>query len=178
VPTLLEDLSPGEHTIRVEAGPNFGVVEWPQIVFKDWERTVEVKAGRKSVVRATIRHFNDHIYSAMNIFRDNWRLEPGKTESLEVREDLSFQDRSGRVVPVELLMDASIDAGRPVMRLEVRADGSSQVWNIDPEEDEIEFEERVGIVEVDFERDWYNSSYWYIDLWVQRKDIHQGMHRE
>ncbi|MDF1567716.1 MAG: CsgG/HfaB family protein [Spirochaetaceae bacterium] len=178
VPTLLEDLSPGEHTIRVDAGNNFGEIEWPQVIFKDWERTVAVKAGRKSVVRAEIYHYNDQLYRAMGLYRENWRLEPGVTDSIEVVEDLSFQDRSGRTVPVYFSMSASVQGERPVILMRIEADGESREWNVQGKEDEVEIEERVGIIEADIERDWYSNQYWSIDVSIWRRDIRQNLHHE
>ncbi len=177
-PTLLEDLSPGEHVIRVEGGNDFGEIEWPQIVFKDWQRTVTVKTGRKSVIRASIYHFNQQIYRAMDLFDESWRLEPGVKDVINVVEDISYQDRSGRNVPIEIRMNASIENDRPVVHIELDADGESYIWNVERDPDELDFDEVAGIVKIDFGRDWYSSSYWSIDLNIRRTDIHQGLHRE
>jgi TolB-like protein len=177
-PTLLEDLSPGEHVIRVEGGNDFGEIEWPQIVFKDWQRTVNVKTGRKSVIRASIYHFNQQIYRAMDLFDESWRLEPGVKDVINVVEDISYQDRSGRNVPIEIRMTASIENDRPVVLIELDVDGESYIWNVERDPDELDFDDVAGIVKIDFERDWYNSSYWSIDLNIRRTDIHQGLHRE
>lgn len=176
-PTLLEDLSPGEHVIRVEAGPNFGEIIWPEVVFQDWVRTVNVRADRKSVVRASVYHFNDQLYRGRILIDDSWRLEPGVTDRIDVREDLSYTDRSGRKIPVEMRLNGSIENNRPLIVLEIDADGETFRWNVDTELDELDFDEDIGLLDVDFERDWYSNRYWYISVDVRRNDIWQGLHR-
>ncbi len=178
VPTLLEDLSPGDHIIRLEAGPNFGEIEWPHMAFIDWQRTIKVKADRKSVLRASVYHFNSLIYDAMEIYRENWRIGGEYETSLSIREDSSFTDRNGRVVPVILVLDASTDGENINIAFTLDADGISKEWFIESNTDEIDFEEQVGPVEIEFERDWYSNSYWDFDIKLTRTDIHQGMHRE
>jgi|GEM_PF-1446899 len=177
IPTLLEDLSPGTHTIRVEGGDDFGEIIWPEIRFADWERTVDVKTGRKSVVRASINHFNRLIVHARDIYSESWHLEPGDTESIVVDEDISYVDQNRKTIPVRIRMNASIEDERPVIHINLDAEGENYSWNFNSEEDEINLEESTGPVEIDFERDWYSSRYWSIELEVKRNDLWQGMHR-
>jgi len=177
IPTLLEDLSPGAHTIRVEGGNDFGEIIWPEILFVDWERTVDVKTGRKSVVRATINHFNRLIINARDIYSESWHLEPGNTESIVVDEDGTYVDRNGKTIPVRIRMNASIEDERPVIHIRIDAEDENYSWDFDSEVDEINLEESAGPVEIDFERDWYSSHYWSVALTVRRNDLWQGMHR-
>ena len=177
IPTLLEDLSPGAHTIRVEGGNDFGEIIWPEILFVDWERTVDVKTGRKSVVRATINHFNRLIINARDIYSESWHLEPGNTESIVVDEDGTYVDRNGKTIPVRIRMNASIEDERPVIHIRIDAEDENYSWDFDSEVDEINLEESAGPVEIDFERDWYSSHYWSVELTVRRNDLWQGMHR-
>ncbi|RKX87715.1 MAG: hypothetical protein DRP70_07885 [Spirochaetes bacterium] len=177
IPTLLEDLSPGAHTIRVEGGNDFGEIIWPEILFVDWERTVDVKTGRKSVVRAVINHFNRLIINARDIYSKSWHLEPGNTESIVVDEDGTYVDRNGKTIPVRIRMNASIEDERPVIHIRIDAEDENYSWDFDSEVDEINLEESAGPVEIDFERDWYSSHYWSVALTVRRNDLWQGMHR-
>ncbi len=177
-PTILEDLSPGEHTVRVEAGNDFGVIDWPEVVFHDWEERVVVKAGRKSILRASIFHFNDQLYSAKKLYGGRWRLESGAEEEISVEEDASYTDRSGRTVPVTLMLNAELKENRPIVHLEVTAGRTSRSWDFDPSEETIEMEEMIGPVELDFEQHWYSNRYWQIEIRLDRSDINQGMHRE
>ncbi|MCK5736514.1 MAG: hypothetical protein KAH21_08550, partial [Spirochaetaceae bacterium] len=178
IPTLLEDLSPGEHVIRVEGGDDFGEIIWPEIRFVDWERTIDVKTGRKIVLRASIYHFNRQLVNARKLFGDRWRLEPGVTEAINIDEDINYIDRNGRAVPVRVRLNASIESDRPVIHIEIDAEGENYSWDIDRKNDEINLEEAVGPVEIDFERDWHSNRYWSLDLTVRRWDVRQGMHRE
>ncbi len=177
IPTLLEDLSPGAHVIRVEGGNDFGEIIWPEILFVDWERTVDVKTGRKSVVRAVINHFNRLIINARDIYSESWHLEPGNTESIVVDEDGTYVDRNGKTIPVRIRMNASIEDERPVIHIRIDAEDENYSWDFDSEVDEINLEESAGPVEIDFERDWYSSHYWSVELTVRRNDLWQGMHR-
>ncbi len=177
-PTLLEDLSPGEHVIRVEGGNDFGEIIWPEISFVDWERTVDVKTGRKKVVRASIYHFNQLLYDARKIYSESWRLEPGVTDVIELNEDGSYIDRNGRSIPVSIRLNASIVDGRPVVLVEIDAEGKTYSWDVDGETDEIDIDDTAGPLEIDFGRDWYSNRYWSMDLSVRRTDVRQGMHRE
>lgn len=175
-PTLLEDLSPGEHIIRVEAGNNFGEIIWPEVIFQDWERTVNVKTSRKSVVRASVYHFNDLLYRGRRLLDDSWRLEPGVSDRIEVIEDLSYTDREGREIPLELKLTGSIENDRPIVTMEINVDGETFLWNVESEPDELDFDEDIGLLDVDFERDWYSNRYWSISVDIRRNDIWQGLH--
>ena len=176
-PTLLEDLSPGEHTVRVEGGDDFGEIIWPEVRFVDWERTVDVKPGRKVVLRASIYHFNRLLVNARKLFNESWRLEKGSDKPITVDEDRSYIDRNGKNIALRIRMDASIKADKPVVHIEIDADGENYSWDIDRESNEIDMEEIAGPVKVEFERDWYSNRYWELDLTVKRTDIWQGMHR-
>lgn len=176
-PTLLEDLSPGEHVIRVEAGANFGEIIWPEVTFQDWERTVNVRADRKSVIRASVYHFNDQLYRGRILIDESWRLEPGVTDRIALVEDISYTDRTGREIPVEMRLNGSVVNNLPLIILEIDADGESYTWTVDSEPDELDFDEDIGLLDIDFERDWYSNQYWYISVDVRRNDIWQGLHR-
>ncbi len=177
IPTLLEDLSPGTHVIRVEGGDDFGEIIWPEVRFVDWERTVDVKTGRKTVVRAVINHFNRLIVNARKLYYGRWRLESGLTDTINIDEDRTFVDRSGKTIPVRIRMNAFIEADRPVIHIEIDAGGENYSRDIERGTDEIDLEETIGPVEIEFERDWYSSRYWSVELTVRRNDIWQGMHR-
>jgi hypothetical protein len=75
-------------------------------------------------------------------------------------------------------MSASVQGDRPVILVRVEADGETREWNVQGKEDEVEIEERVGIIEADIERDWYSNRYWSIDVSIWRRDIRQNLHHE
>jgi len=177
IPTVLEDLSPGEHIIRVEGGNDFGEIIWPEVRFVDWERTIDVKTGRKSVLRSSIYHFNSLITNHRKIVSERWQLESGVTDTISFDEDRSYIDRDGRDISLRIRLNASIEADRPVVHIKIDVDDENYTWDIDREKDEIDIEENAGPLEIDFERDWYSNRYWSVDLTVRRTDIWQGMHR-
>jgi hypothetical protein len=177
-PMLLEDLSPGPHIIRVEAGPNFGEVDFPKVIFKDWERTVEVKAGRKIVVRARVRHFNNIIYGAKDLFRNDWDIEPGVLEEVVENHDLSFTDRDGRSVVVTLKIDARLVQEVPRFAVSLEYDGESRSWEIPGDQTDYQMEETIGLVEVEISNAYRYDRYWELDVDVSRNDLHQGMQHD
>ena len=162
----------------MEAGNDFGVIDWPEVVFHDWEERVVVKAGRKSILRASISHFNDQLYNAKKLYGGRWRLESGAEEEISVEEDASYTDKFGRIVPVTLILNAELKENRPIVHLKVMAGRTSRSWDFDPSEEIIEMEEMIGPVELDFEQHWYSNRYWQIEIRLDRSDINQGMHRE
>jgi TolB-like protein len=177
-PILLEDLSPGEHVIRVEAGNDFGEIIWPEIRFVDWERTVDVKTGRKTVLRGEIQDFSRQLTEARRIFREEFRLEPGVTDSFSIDEDADYTDRRGRNIPVKIRMEASVDAGRPVVHIEIDVDGEIFSRDIDREKDELKLEEEIGPVKFEFDRSLHYKRFWEMNITLRRRDIRNGMQRD
>jgi hypothetical protein len=44
---VFDSLPPGKHTVRTHLSKDFGVIELSDLSFRDWQKVVEVKAGRR-----------------------------------------------------------------------------------------------------------------------------------
>jgi len=173
VPFEIEDLSPGTHRLRIHL-TWFGVVEEPEITFHDWEEEVQIKPGKRIVVRADARHFNEIIYKLQKLVWDDIDFRDLEEAGTVRREhDGSFIDRQGRPIEVNLVVSATRRGDRLDCAGELQYDG--QVRNYDlsgPFGEKREIRERVGIVEIILEADSSEVSY---QIW--RRDIEQGMFR-
>jgi hypothetical protein len=56
IPFIIEELSPGIHTLETRLGADFGIVKLPELL---------VQSGRRSVIRAEETHYNQIIYRLM-----------------------------------------------------------------------------------------------------------------
>ncbi|MBN2508929.1 MAG: hypothetical protein JXB03_01590, partial [Spirochaetales bacterium] len=68
----LPDIDPGTYTLRIHLGNDFGVIDLPQMVFRDWQEEVKVRPGRGTIVRASIRDFNSQLYRLRQLARDKF----------------------------------------------------------------------------------------------------------
>jgi len=173
VPFEIEDLSPGPHSLRIHLS-DFGVVREPEITFHDWEEEVQIKPGKRLVVRATIYHFNNIIYNLQQLVREDIRFRELEGGALVRREhDASFVDREGNPVPITLVATARRQGDRLEYTVEISYQGRMYNWDLSgPVDERKEVRERVGKVEVQLEVDSSEVSY---AIW--RRDIEQGMHR-
>ena len=174
VPFEIEELSPGPHQLRIHLS-EFGVVAEPEITFHDWEEEVQIAPGKRSVVRATIYHFNNIIYNLQQLVREDIRFRELEGGALIRREhDASFVDREGNPVPITLVATARRQGDRLEYTVEISYQGRMYNWDLSGPVDELkEVRERVGKVEVQLEIDSSEVSY---SIW--RRDIEQGMHRK
>ncbi len=173
VPFEIEDLSPGPHTLRIHLS-GFGVVKEPEITFHDWEQEVQIKPGKRTVVRANTQLFNHIIYDLQQLVREDIDFRELEGGAVVRREhDASFVDREGAPVPITLVATAQRQGDRLEYVVEVSYQGRVYKWDLSgPIEERKEIRERVGKVEVRLEVDSSEVSY---AVW--RKDIEQGMHR-
>ena len=173
VPFEIEDLPTGPHKLRIHLS-GFGVVREPEITFHDWEEEVQIKPGKRIVVRAKAQLFNHIIYSLQQLVREDIdfrELEGGNPVRRE--HDASFVDRDGKPVPITLVATARRQGDRLEYVVDISYDGQSYKWDLSgPIDDRKDIRERVGKVEVRLEVDSSEVSY---AIW--RKDIEQGMHR-
>ncbi|UCF99782.1 MAG: hypothetical protein JSV89_09645 [Spirochaetaceae bacterium] len=173
VPFEIEDLSPGTHRLRIHLS-GFGVVKQPEITFHDWEEEVQIAPGKRTVVRATSRHFSNIIYNLQQLVREDIRfkeLEGG--DRVQREHDASFVDREGRRIPINMVATASRQGDRLEYTVEVSYQGEKHSWDLSgPINERTEVRERVGKVEVWLEVDSSEVSY---SIW--RRDIEQGMFR-
>jgi len=173
VPFEIEDLSPGNHRLRIHLH-SFGVVRQPEITFHDWEEEVEIKPGKRSVVRAKVRHFNDIIYNLQRLVREQISFRELEAEgSIRREHDASFVDREGRPVPIELVAEARRRDDELDYTVMISYDGEIHSYDLSgPIRKQREIRETIGKVEVWLEVDSSEVSYS-----VRRRDIAQNMFR-
>ncbi len=173
VPFLMEGVLPGRHRVRIHL-QDFGVVKEPEITFHDWEQTVEVQPGKNHVVRSTARHFNDILYRLQELLREEVpREELSRTAEVKRQHDVSFTDRSGRKIPVQLSLEVRRRADSLEMRAVVRYAGDEKILSLRAgAEEDRELRQAVGQVHVILELDSGEASY---EVW--RNDIQQNMFR-
>ena len=173
VPFEIDNLPPGTHRLRIHLG-GFGVVKSPEISFHDWESEVQVEPGKRTVIRANARHFNEIIYELQQLVREDVRLsELEEGSSLRLERDASFVDREARQVPITLI----VELGRRGENLlyEVELHYEDQVLHFDlsgPLNAKRAVREIIGKVELKLEADSNEISY---EIW--RQDIEQNMFR-
>lgn len=99
IPFELEDLSPGNHTIRIYMA-GFGVARMPEIEFYDWEETILVKSGKRFVIRADIGNINSLKYYYRKLLHESIRVRKDDPEEIIREDNISFVDREGRDLSV------------------------------------------------------------------------------
>jgi len=173
IPFMIENVAPGLHRLRIHL-QDFGVVREPEITFHDWQEEVEVRPGKRHVIRAKARHFNDLLYDLQKLLREEIGFGSivGKDELIR-EHDVSFIDRQGKTVGI-LLKIAAILKGEDV---EVRAtllyEGKAHRFALSNRDSETKnLREEIEKIELRIEIDW-NS----IDYSVWRTDIKQNMFR-
>jgi TolB-like protein len=179
VPFVLEDLRPGPHVVSLRLR-DFGVVDLPQVAFRDWQETVVVESGKRHVVRAQARHFNDLIYGLTHLLREDLRLRSDDLDSpLNLDHDVSFTDREGRLVQVVLELELSPTEDGVALEVQLLYDGEQHhfVLGSTPGLEEKRKEE-VGKVELELSIDNRYGDRFEVDYAIWRTDIWQNMWRD
>jgi hypothetical protein len=176
VPYLIENLRPGPHTISLKLA-NFGVVKEPEITFHDWEQTIEVKPGRRHVVQAEARHFNDTLYRLKQLLREDVRINrEDRSTPVTARHDAGFVDREGRRIPIDVRLETQSVGEALEASLTIDYAGRRETLTVTSEEKrEIEAEMNLGKVRVELSVDARYSSRFEVDYSIWRNDIEQNM---
>jgi hypothetical protein len=176
VPYVIEDVDPGLHVVRTDLGRDFGVVKEPEITFHDWEEEIEVRAGKRKIVRADERHFNDFLSDIDNLVYESENLRPGGRTELRVDESFSLMDRTGTPVQVAFSAIASLGEAGAIVEAELVYAGEVQTYRLDSSNDE-PLSESIGIVQLEIsmrDRGDYGVD---VRIILERSDVEQGMHR-
>lgn len=176
VPFLIEDVPPGRHRVETRLGADFGMVVLPEVLFMDWQEEVEVRAGKKSIVRANESHFNEVVYRLMYLCSESETLYDGSRESWTIEEDISFIDRKGEQVPGELRAEALWNGGNPRFEGVVRTGNEEIAFSLAPGNESFTGQSGVVRIEASLSKRWENSA--DVRITVTRSDLYQGMHRD
>ena len=177
VPYLIEGLRPGPHIVQLRLR-DFGVVRLPEVVFEDWQETVDVKPGRRQVVRAKAYHFNDSLYDMIDVLSEDLRLEAdGRDQPTIRRHELTVTDRAGREIPISLALEVRAVAERLTAAATLRyGESEERVEVASALDEENEQTADVGIVRVTLATDRRHGR-WDVEYSIERTDIKQNMWR-
>ncbi len=181
VPKVIE-LPPGEHTIMVDLGPNFGFVVQPEITFEKWHQTFEIQSRGNLVMEDKSRHFNDWLRELHNLIRDDADFYQGEEPRLAGEPvPFSFIDRQGR--PVDGALTVSLSPGEEnrgiaaLITLEYNDFREEMVFECPPGE-EREFQYTHGLADLKLTLSARYEGKASADWDLTRNDVYQGMHRE
>ncbi len=170
-PFIIDDLSPELHRLRIHL-QNFGIVKEPEITFHDWEEELEVKPGKRHVVRAGALHFNTILYRLQELVREEIKLNSlNDGQPFKKTHDASFLDRQGKKVQVILEISVLAKSQEVEVRADLAYQGKAYTFAISNREGEAgELQREIDKIKLDLELDRYG-----IDYSIWRTDISQNM---
>jgi TolB-like protein len=180
-PTLIE-LPPGEHSIMIDLGQDFGFVTMPEVSFDKWHENFIIESGQTLVLEDKSRHFNDWINEMRRLIRNDADFYNGDVPARKGEaEPFSFTDRKGNPVSGTLAVDLGPgdNPGGITARITLEyGEESEDLVYICPAGEEKEYSYTLGLVdlEVSLDAKWEGRA--SADWDLTRNDIHQGMHRE
>ena len=181
VPNVIE-LPPGEHSIMIDLGPDFGFVKQPEITFEKWRHTFEIQSRRNLVLEDKSRHFNDWLYGLHNLIRDDADFYNGDLPNLKGEAvPFSFTDRLGN--PIEGSLTVSLAAagadGGVAAEIVVQYNDSRETLLYEcPPGEEKDFEYTFALVDLEVELSARYEGQISADWDLVRNDVYQGMYRE
>lgn len=177
VPFIIEGVPAGTHTVETDLGPDFGTVDLPEVIFRDWSAEVQVRSGDRSIVRADERHFNSILYDLQQLFRFSETLYEGRETEILFAEEVSFTDRRGEEIPAAIEGQATFIDGKGELRIRYRYGEEERTIELVTGGNEA-FEEEIGLtrLKASIESRYGNSC--SVSLYLDRTDVYQGLHRE
>jgi len=153
------------------------VVDQPEISFRHWCETIEIKPGKRTVLRDENRHFNDIIYSLMKLSQGGVRTDDPREEPIRIQEALSFTDREGVEHDNRLSIESSCSDITLVIICNLSYDGVTRSLPVTVQPNrETEHEIMNGKVKAEIDiSSKYNRCEVDYSLW--RTDIEQNMRR-
>lgn len=148
-PFVIEKVRPGKHELRVHLSSDFGVARLPEVVFADWTAAVDVQPGARRVVRDGTRNVHDILNSLRTLYEREAKADPGKTETLADSKSLSFDDRTGKKIPVKLDVAPDAKPGSITLDFSLDVAGTSKRFSLaytDSQKGEARLDETVGLV--------------------------------
>jgi hypothetical protein len=178
VPFLIPAVSPGLHRVETDLGQDFGVVDLPEVVFRNWSAEVQVRPGVRSILRAEERHFNSILYDLQQLFHLSETLYSDRRKELSFKDDLSFTDRKGHSVSASVSGNAAFEDGRGNLNVLYSYNGEDHRFSLDTESGEGSYETEIGNTSLRLSIESRYSNSCSIIVYVDRTDVYQGLHRE
>jgi TolB-like protein len=173
-PFIIDSVKPGSHALRIHL-PRFGVVSLPEFSFHDWEQAVDVKPGKRQVVRATAAHYNDIIYKLQSLNTQELRFAALSEKPLARSTDISFVGRDGKKVAASL--DLTATRKGDIVRVDgvLSCAGEKTPFTVESSTEDAETKVNAGKVELSVEID---RSFQRVSCSAWRTDIWQNMDME
>jgi TolB-like protein len=176
IPTELDKLKPGPHTVRVHLGRAWGVIDMPRIRFRDWEETVNVQPGKRHAIRDRTRDFNGQLYDLIQLNRIDINLTDDKISELKKPIEVSFPDRDGKKVSVTINIQP--DIAKSVFTVKINYNGQTSTHSAPTEiQKDNRFVFKSGKIQCDIRIDTRRNPVSFT-MYIERTDIWQGMFDE
>jgi TolB-like protein len=174
VPFVIDDVDPGPHSLSIRLS-GFGEVTMPSVEPKDWERKLDVKAGKRLVVEANLVHLESELYYLSRLKQSYLRLSESASKLTDSgRWELEFVDREGKSRKVTLEASASMEP-KAITKVTYSLDGQKRSLELSVEKGaQQKWTDSVGIlsIEIDIDARWKGKadfSYTLIRLDIPKK---------
>ncbi len=178
IPFVISNVAPGSHTIMTDLGADFGTVDLPEVIFRNWSATVQVTPGGRIVVRGKERHFNSFLYDMQKLFHLSKTMYADRDPELQFAEDLTFTDRQGNEVVASVEGKAEFADGTGTLFLDLRHEGEVRHFELSTAEEENKVEAEFGLMKLKLEIKSSNRNSCSLTVYIDRTDVYQGLHRE
>ena len=166
-PYEIENLSPGPHTLRIYL-IGFGIIKQPEITFHDWQETVQVKPGKRHVVRARIYYFGETLQELKQLVHSYYN----HTESFKKQHSVSFADRQGKTVNLVFDVEFTNSEAQAVLTTWVTYNGKRyKVDNSCGIENKNDVNKTIEKIDVTLKIAYYSTNRCSVTYTVSRNDI-------
>ena len=176
-PFIIEQVRPGPHTVRTHLTRDFGVIDLPEIRFRDWEVRVNVRPDQRSVARDQSRHFNSFLYDMQWILREEVSFEElSEFSSFERTQGFEFTGRDGETRGGRLKIAFS---GPAAVQFTLEYGDTVETLILPLPQEPGRSRENMTLQQVELETEIeYRYGDWDLSYSLTRTDVYQGMHRE
>jgi len=176
VPYEINNLTPGKHKLRVHLA-GFGIVKQPEMTFHDWQENIEVKPGKRHVIKTRIYHFSDSLYELKKLLmQDETCNSKDITGPLKKQHKLSFVDRKGDTINLIVNVELSFSGTQAVLDAVIEYnDKQYTLQNICDVNKKQDVSKKIAKVDVTFKIAYYSNNRCNITYTVFRNDISTGM---
>jgi hypothetical protein len=177
VPFLIEQVRPGPHTLRTHLSSNFGVIDLPEIRFRDWSEEVDIRPDQRTVARDQRRHFNSFLYEMQWLLREDVDFkERPDLESFSGVKPYEFTGRDGVLRSGSLMIEA---AGSSIIRFTLTYGDLEESLELTIPDESGSNEQTINLELVELEAEISRRYYdWRVSYALTRTDVYQGMHRD
>lgn len=175
---ILIELPPGEHVLETDLGRDFGVVEQPEIAFRNWRKAFSLRSGDELVLEDATVHFNSALYRIRKIVQDSHSFYGDERPEFRKEYPFSFLDRRGKAVTGRLSLWLTPEGEGVDAHVILLYQGDSREFHYSGSDGESrEFRETEGLLDFKLELDARYTNRIKASWSLRRNDVHQGMHQ-